>query len=362
MTADDFLNHSEYGRQPIRDISDIVKQWDQERGGKSCDDTTGMATMLAVLGIDAMTGDGLLNEISPELLASMTHLMGEKADTYEEARQLITEKLALGDPSFLGFVSKIKGQIGEDRFIAEYPEYALAISKSQEGVDAVKALGDGVIEATQVKMYSDPDAVIKHLLAVQSKVNDGMLVEGNIVGQLNFAVPENIADAVRAKAAAYPELANIDILPIHSTAADVANVVIEAGSNIANPIQHLGSEVLDSVALMVALDALINIYLVAKGKKTIAAVAQEAALKTPIGAAAIGASKVTAMGLVKTGVATTPIVIPLLVAVVTRKLAQDWYDHRSKFAGRLKSESEWISLLSMAINNKPALSAHNLNM
>lgn len=352
MTADEFLSDHEYGRKPIRDIADVISEWDQGRGGKSCDDATGMATMLVVLGIDAMAGDGVLNEISPELVKSMSHLMGEKADTYEEARQLITDKLAHGDEAFTGFVIKIKGQIGEDRFIHEYPDYVLAMSKSQEAVDAVKPLGDGLVDAVQVKMYANPNAVVEHMLLVQSKVDHGLLVQGDLVGKLNFAVPEKIADDVRRIAAKHSELSNIDILPVKSTAEDVADIVRGAGDNIAHPLQHFGSEIMASVAFMVALDALTNAYLLAKNKKSIGAVVQETALKTPIGAAALTASKGTAMFLAKTGAAANPIVIPILTAIATRKLAQNWYDQRFKFAGRLKAEIEWISLLSTALLNR----------
>ena len=352
MTADEFLSHPDYGRKPIRNIADVVKQWEYERGGQSCDDATGMATMLAVLGVDAVVGDGILNEISPELVTSMSHLMGEKADTYDEARRLITNKLAHGDAAFNGFVSKIKGQIGEDRFIHEYPHYALAMSKSQEAVDAIRPLGDGLVDAVQVKMYANPDAVVKHMLAVQSKVDHGLLVQGDLVGQLNFAVPANIADEVRRKAALHPELSSIHILPVKSTAEDVADVVRDAGVNIGHPWHHLGNEVISSVAFMVALDALTNAYLVAKGKKSIGAVIQETALKTSIGTVAIAASKGAAMVLAKTGAATNPIVIPILTAVATRKLAQNWYDQRFKFAAHLKTEAEWISLLSTALMNR----------
>lgn len=352
MTADEFLSDPKYGYQPIRDVGDIVMQWNQEHDGKSCDDATGMATMLAVLGIDAITGDGLLNEISPELATSMFHLMGEKADTYDEARQLITDKLAHGDAAFTGFVNKIKGQIGEDRFIHEYPDYVLAISKNQVGVDALKPFGDGLVEAVQVKMYANQDYVIKHMLSVQSKVDHGLLVQGDFVAQLNFAVPENIADEVRRKAAAHPELVNIHILPVRSTAEDVANIVREAGDNIAHPIHHLGNEIMTGVAFMIALNAMTNAYLIEKGKKSIGAVIQEAALKTPIAAAALTASKSTAMFLAKTGAASNPIVIPILTAIATRKLAQSWYDQRFKFSGRIKTETEWISLLTTALLNR----------
>lgn len=359
MTADEFLSHEEFGSRPIRNIAEVVQQWDQERGGKSCDDLSGMATMLAVLGIDAAMGDGLLNEVSPDLLEAMSHLMGQKADTYVEARNLITEQLLHGDKAFAGFVNKIKGQIGEDRFVQEYPEYVLALSKSQEGVDAFRDMGDGLVDAVQVKMYADPNAVVRHMLAVHQKVENGLLVQGELVGKLNFAVPENIVSAVQSKASAHPELANIHIIPVKTTADEVANVVRDTGDNIANPLAHLGDEVMFSIASMAAIDVLTNAYLVAKGNKSIGDVVQEAALKTPIGAAAITASKSTAMILVKTGAASNPVAIPILVAIATRKLAQHWYDHRSRFSNHLRNEAEWLSLLSTAVasKNAPAFSA-----
>ena len=228
MTADEFLNHLEYGRGPIRKIADVIQKWDLERGGKSCDDLSGMGTMLAVLGIDAAIGDGLLDEVSPDLLAAMSNLMEQKADTYDEARNLITEQRQHGDKACAGFVSKIKGQIGEDRFVQEYPEDVLALSKSQEGIDAFRDMGDGLVDAVQVKMYADPNAVVRHMLAVHQKVENGLLVQGELVGKLNFAVPEDIAAAVQSKAMAHPELANIPIIPVKTTAEEVANVVRDA--------------------------------------------------------------------------------------------------------------------------------------
>lgn len=220
--------------------------------------------MLAVLGVDAAIGDGLLNELSPELQQAMEHLMGEKADTYDDARKLIENSLAKGNASFDGFVSKIKGQIGEDRFVQEHRDYVLATSKSQEAVDALKHLSDGSLAATQVKMYSDADSVIRHMLSVHEKVEHGLTVEGDLVSKLNFAVPEDIASEVREKMLKHRELANIQVLPIHSSANEVADVVREAGDNVGHPIEHLADDVLESVAFMAALDALTNAYLVAK--------------------------------------------------------------------------------------------------
>lgn len=350
MTADDFIANPVLGRSP-RPIEQIVAKWElQARGPR--DDSTGMMTMLSVLGIDAAIGDGLLNEVPPDVQAAMEHLMGEKADTYDEARELIRHSLAKGNVSFEGFVRKIQGQIGEDRFVQEYPDYALATSKSQEAVDALRHLPDSTLAATQVKAYADADAVIRHMLQVQAKVDHGFVVEGDFVSQLNFSVPADIADDVRKKMLSHPELANIHLLPIHVSAFQAAQEVRLAGENITNPIEHLGGDVLESVALMAALDTLTNAFLLAKGKKTIADVVQEAALKTPIGAVAIATSKSVALGLSTSGLAANPIVIPLLVAVTTRRLARSWYEKRFDYARRLRDDGEWATLLATALANK----------
>lgn len=356
MTADEFIANPVLGSAP-RPIDEVIAQWDTEGKGIR-DDATGMATMLTVLGLDAAMGDGLLNQIPPELQGAMEHLMEAKADTYEEARHLIEESLGKGNSSFSGFVNKVKGQIGEDRFVAEYPDYTLATSHSQEAIDAIKRLADGSIEATQVKMYSNADAVIHHMQIVQQKVANGLLVEGDHISKLNFAVPENIAEEVRSKMSNYPQLANIEILPIHSTAAEVGNVVREAADHIDNAVNHLANDVLESIAFMAALDALTNAYLFAKGRKSVADIVQEAAIKTPIGAMAITTSKSVALALSKAGLATNPIVIPLLTAVATRQLARRWYASRSDFSRKLRENSDWSALLATAITHKNCLHNH----
>ena len=351
MTVDEFASHPILGRNP-RLIAEVISEWELD-GKLVKDDPNGMATMLAILGVDAAIGDGLLNQISPELQEAMQSLMGDKADTYDEARQLIEQSLGRGNASFDGFVSKIKGQIGEDRFVAEYPEYVLAISKNQEGVDALHYAADDLI-ATQIKMYANPDAVIHHMLTVRQKVANGLIVEGNHVAQLNFAVPENIAESVRIKMLAHPELANISVLPVKSTSDELANVVRDAGDNVKDPLGNLVGDVLESVSYMAALDALTNAYLVAKGRKSIADVFEEAAIKTPIGGVAITTSKAVALALTKTGVGTNPIVLPILVAIVTRKMADNWYENRFQHAKRLRNDADWLLLLSTAVQHKAA--------
>ena len=352
MNIDDFVNHSSYGRGPIRVIDDVINKWNEELTGVNDGDGVGTATMLAALGLDAAVGDGLLNQVSPDLLHSMTNLMGEKADTYEEARQLIAKQIANGDHSFAGFVSKIKGQLGEDQFVKENAEYVLAISKSQEGVDAMRGLGSGFVEAVQVKMYQNANQVIQHMRVVQQKVSDGLTVQGESIDKLSFAVPYDIADKVRSDAAQYADLSAIEIIPVGVTSKAVAEVVKQAGDNISHPYLHIAGDAFSTIGLMVALDALTNTYLCVKGKKTLADVARDITVKTPIGALAIGTSKTTAVFLSLAGWSQSPIVLPIISAFIVRKLTLSWYEHRSSFSVRVNNDCQLLTLLCDALAAK----------
>lgn len=291
MNVDEFMSHPIYGRSPAHQIDDVISKWNKNLSAGTSSDVAGMTTMLAALGIDAANGDGLLDQISPELLSSMKNLMGEKADTYEEARRLISEKIANGDLSFAGFVNKIKGQLGEDQFIAENSDYVLAISKSQEGIDAIRGRGSDFVEAVQVKMYKNANDVIHHMHIVQQKISDGLTVEGETIDKLSFAVPYDIAEEVRSKAAHHIDLSSIDIIPVSVTSNSLADAVVGAGENLTHPFIHIVEGSLSTIGFMVALDALTNTYLCFKGKKTFAEVSRDITVKTPIGAMAIGTSK-----------------------------------------------------------------------
>lgn len=352
MNIDSFMTHPIYGRLSNRKIEDVIKKWNEDLTGVNDGDITGTATMVAALGLDAAVGDGLLNQVSPDLLNSMTNLMGEKSDTYEEARQLIAQKIANGDKSFAGFVNKIKGQLGEDQFVAENSDYVLAISKSQEGVDAIRGLGTDFVEAVQVKMYKNANDVIHHMQVVQQKINNGLTVQGETIDKLSFAVPYDIAEEVRLKAAMHADLLTIDIIPVGVTSKALAEVVVQDGYNISHPLIHIAGDAFSTIGLMVALDALTNTYLCVKGKKTFAAVARDISLKTPIGALAIGTSKTTAVFLSLAGWSQSPIVLPIISAIIVRKLTLSWYENRSDFSVRVNSDCQLLALLCDALKTR----------
>lgn len=359
MTVDEFLNHPIVGRGPYREIDLIIKQWDEESKSQNQGDLAGTSSMLAALGLDAAQGDGLLNQLSPDLLHSMNNLMGDKAETYDQARQLIAKKIANGDAAFSGFVNKIKGQLGEDHFALENSDYVLAVSKSQEGVDAVRGLGTDFVEAVQVKMYQNANDVIRHMHIVQEKVNAGLTIEGSAIDKLSFAVPHNIVESVREKAALHADIAGIDIISIGTTSTAVADIVKEAGDHVAHPFLHVASDSLSTIGFMLALDALTNTYLYAKGKRTFSDVTKDFALKAPIGALAIGASKTTATVLSLTGISQAPIVVPIVSALIIRKILTSWYENRSSYFDRLKSDIRSLALLCDSIE---LMSANRLQL
>jgi hypothetical protein len=350
--ADEFLEHPGFGR-PVDSIENVLKQWDAEQKSYSGDDITGMTAMLAVLGADAVTGDRLLNQISPELLQAFAHLEGEKADTYEEVRAILAEKLALGDASVLGLVNKVKGQVGEDKFVETFDHSALVESRNQEAVDAFIASSNGSLRYVQVKMYADPNKVVEHMLEVQHKVADGqILVDGNLADAVDFAVPADIADAVREKAANHPELLGMNILPLPTTASEVGDVVMDAANNVAHPVLHLAQDALGSVMTVAALDLLTNTYMVAAGKRSATEAGQHAVINTSISTVGVVTSKGVALLVSKTAAVSHPIALPILAAIAARSLAKRWYSGREDFIERLRSESDWLDVLIAAFKDK----------
>ncbi len=303
-------------------------------------DREGMAALLTTLGFDAATGDGLLDQIPPNMLAATADLMGDRADTYAEVREMLLDKWGQGGAHFDGWVNFVKGRIGEQTFIDQYGDgFKLALSKNQEAIDAWRVLSDGAAEAVQIKMYSNPDAVIDHMLKVQQKVADGLPIEGHSISKLDFAVPRDIADAVKEKMAAYPQLHGVEVLPVETTAADLAGIVREAGEAAADPLANALDTMFVGTGLSLAIEAAINAVQVARGKKTSTAAANDMLVSVPVTATAVGAAKVSAALLVKLGAASNPVVLPIVTAVVVRKVGKSWFDVRKALRAQMRAQS-----------------------
>ena len=100
-----------YSDSPTQSFRTICDRWDKE---EELDNLLQTAVGAGVVLGNMLVGDGLNDQISPELLDGFAELMGQKADSYDEVRSILLDKLQNGEKSVFGLVNKIKGQIGEN--------------------------------------------------------------------------------------------------------------------------------------------------------------------------------------------------------------------------------------------------------
>ena len=133
MNADQFCNDFDAKGKLALPIETVVAQWEADKSSRVAEDYLGFEAFLALLIADANVGDGLLDQISPDLLAALTARRGESLDSYDEVRAYLQEMLARGDHSVAGVVSQIQGQVGELVFRDQAGGHAyLASSTNQE--------------------------------------------------------------------------------------------------------------------------------------------------------------------------------------------------------------------------------------
>ena len=255
-----------HGTGENRKVDDIVRQWVHE---KEVDDFLGTPVTAGVLLGDLLCGDGLQDQISPDLLKGFSELMGDKADSYDAVRQNLLEKLAAGDSSVGGLINKIKGQIGENTFIEHVGGTArLAESGSQEGWDVVVNRPGVATQWVQVKTYGDANGVMKEIYKVQEKVNARKILDdaGNQIDRVDFAVPENIVDEVRDKVLAAG--IKIKVLPIGISADDAGGVVSDGFDNVGpESMFNFFGELFGGTVTAAALHGAVNAFLIYKGAK-----------------------------------------------------------------------------------------------
>lgn len=266
MSIEDF--HKQFYHDGNRSSEDICDQWEKE---KEVDDFLGMELSSGVMVADLLIGDGTLDQVSPELKNAFQGLMGEKADSYTKIHQILLEKLEIGDSSVLGTVNKIKGQIGEEIFkescAKEGIKASLASSGSQKGWDVAIENGDE-IQYVQVKMYSDPNGVIREIKKVEEQLKAGEICgeNGLPIKDIDWAVPKDIAPAVQEK---LEELGlDVNVFTVDTTAGEVASIVQDGFDNMgSHALENLFGELLGSAVTTAALHAIVNGFLVYKGAK-----------------------------------------------------------------------------------------------
>lgn len=275
----------QYG-QRRRPVDDVLGKWRVEQVDSFLDNLVASGVLLS----DLVIGDGLRDQISPELLEGFA-----KADTYDEVREILHEKLALGDKSVAGLVNNIKGRIGENTFAKEVgPRARLAEFGNQEGWDVAIDHTHGT-QYVQVKMYKDADGVLRKMRDVQEKVDKGVITDGEeAVNHIDFAVPSDIFDEVKNAALNDTTLRNIKVIPIPMTAGEAAQIVEKGVDNVGpQALEHFFGELLGDIAMAGSLHAAVNGFLMYKGAKEFEEAMADTAFATAISAAGFTAAMVT---------------------------------------------------------------------
>jgi hypothetical protein len=311
MSIEDFV--SQY-REDSRNIHSIIKEWQisemdtlLQTACNHSEATLGMNETIdsgiggAVVIADAILGGTLLDQIPQDVQEAFANLMGDKADTYSKMRQLLLSHLkndqgtfrAFDDCHVVGFVNKLKGQIGENIFKSQIGLAAtLAESGSQEGWDLAVNKGQGLHEYVQVKLYHSPRGVVQHMLAVHEKLLEGSIkgVGHETVQKIYFAVPEDIRDDVLRLAKQHDGLAEMlydKSIPI--TSRDAAGLVTEGMSNVGpDQLGNFFNELICGAAAAGSLHAAVNGFLWYKGSKDFSEAFADTAANTAVSTVGIG--------------------------------------------------------------------------
>lgn len=300
MKIDEFCARYSGGR---RNIDDVLRAWQLAEFDdllRTLRDQHDQLVGAAVIAGDAIDGDGMLDQIPQQLRDAFASLMHAKADTYDEMRQILRSTIELPGGGYLrfdddhvrGFISKLKGQIGENIFQRHVGSAAqLADSGNQEAWDVVVKHADRAYEYVQVKLYADAPKVVQHMVKVQEKALN-RLIEGcdhEKVEQIDFAVPADIADKVRELKEKYSQLQSIRIRPIPIGPQAAADIVEEGLGNVGpDQLAHFFHELLGGAVAAGSLHGIVNGFLWYKGAKEISAAIADAAGSSAVSTAGIG--------------------------------------------------------------------------
>jgi hypothetical protein len=169
------------------------------------------------------------------------------------------------DDRVRGFISKLKGQIGENIFQRHVGSAAeLAPSGSQEAWDVAVQQADGAYEYVQVKLYGNPHKVVALMCEVQDKVARELIKgrAGDTVHAIDFAVPADIAEKLNRLKERYPELHSMRVISIPIDAHAAADIVKEGMSNVGpEQLSHFFHELLSGAVTAGSLHAIVNGFL-----------------------------------------------------------------------------------------------------
>lgn len=261
------------------------------------DDHAGDAVVLG----DIVHGSTLIDSLPKQLRDALVALMDVDRSDLARMREILTSHighvgggyLPFDDPRVMGFVNKIKGQIGENIFRQSVGDAAtLALSGSQEGWDVAIRQADGSHEYVQVKLYKSASEVVQQMKEVHQKVLEGKLegVSQEKVSQVFFAVPDDIHNKVSRLAERHEGLSAMvydKSIPISST--DAAKVVQEGLSNVGpDQLMHFFGQLLQGAVIAGSLHGAVNGFLWYKGSKEFSQAVADTAADTTVSTLGIG--------------------------------------------------------------------------
>ncbi len=264
-----------------------IKKWEIE---KDVNDFLGTTIMAGVTLGDIILDGSLRDKIDPDVFESFSSLMNEKADSFEEIRDLIVEKYEISGASVGGLLNKIQGQLGENTFINNVGSHAhLASDGAQKGWDVQIDHGDAS-QYVQVKIYNDADGVIEKIKEVNGHVD--LQGVNETVSQVDFAVNSDIFEEVKEKALALG-LKN-EILDVGATRDDLRNLLSSNFEDIKNynGLSNFFGETLGNTLSAGALHAVINGFFVWKGSKEVDQALDDTFHSTSVSAGGIAASMI----------------------------------------------------------------------
>ena len=279
MDIDEFAETHEHDRSG--EAGDIFRKWKADRLLHA---SLGNGVILA----DLIHGDGLNDEVPDEVVDAFHNLTGGEVDSYAEARTRIAEQLREhdGDGVSDNWISVIKGRVGENRFL-EHAEQIdgdlrLATDSNQEAYDVVHTTG-GETRYISVKTSGDPGYIVDEMEATRRKIEAGEVTtpEGEVVRDVEYAVPSPVSEDVQARAA--ERGLSADVIPMDTTSAEAAGVV-EAGVDAVGPeaVENLFWELTGGTAAAAAIHGLREGFLVYKGAKEMNQAARDAAEETAV--------------------------------------------------------------------------------
>ena len=184
--------------------------------------------------------------------------MGSVADSREEIESLILEKIEVGDKAVVGLNQQNPGSVRRGLFVRAVGSGAqLAESGSQADWD-VRVSSDEALQYVQVKVYENAHAVPLESLKAKLEAG-GVLDHGEVVSQLDIAVPSDIYDGVRERAMeiGYPG----EILDLHVTRDEIRDQLLESVQNVQDGLGHFFTELMGDIAAPAAIHAAINAFL-----------------------------------------------------------------------------------------------------